>query len=294
MRTLKSSRFLHSTLSASKRGDTIIEVMFAIAVFSLVAVVTISMMNLGTANAEGALELATARNELNSQAEALRFVHSAYTAELALPECSEGIIARGEKCQQYKALWETITHNALPHSHDHLDQIINITDTLSNSDNIKGVTSFGDVVGCERAYTPVFNGHNLLVQNNAFVLNVRDLSINSDGTKLVNPTDALIYASNGPDNKFVPTSLSSRILYASSVDPNQTTDDGLSVRNRFNRIAQVEGLWVVATRSETELEGTDIPAFYDFYIQTCWNAPNSLSPTILDTVIRLYNPGAKS
>ena len=49
-------KFKERSLTA-KRGDTIIEVMFAIAVFSLVAVITISMMNLGTANAEGSLEL---------------------------------------------------------------------------------------------------------------------------------------------------------------------------------------------------------------------------------------------
>lgn len=62
------------TIADAKRGDTIIEVMFAFAIFTMVAIVTVSMMNLGLATSERSLELVTARNELNAQAEALRFV----------------------------------------------------------------------------------------------------------------------------------------------------------------------------------------------------------------------------
>jgi len=277
----------------AKRGDTIIEVMFAIAVFSLVAVITISMMNLGTANAEGSLELTTARHELNAQAEALRFVHSAYTAELALPTCSTPIIQKGEKCQRYKDLWEKIVNQSHPSNTDDLAQqnIINLTNTLSNNDTTE-LADYHDAVGCQRAYEPgVFEGSSLLVKNSAFVLNVRDLSIdaNSESGTLIDPQRAVVTATNGLDNKFVPAPLSARIIYSNAGHSDQTTDQGFAVRNLYNQVSQVEGLWVVAIRGDGE------PApFYDFYIQTCWNAPNSLAPTILDTVIRLYNPGAKS
>ena len=77
------------TIADAKRGDTIIEVMFAFAIFTMVAIVTVSMMNLGLATSERSLELVTARNELNAQAEALRFVHSSYISELTLPSCDE-------------------------------------------------------------------------------------------------------------------------------------------------------------------------------------------------------------
>lgn len=282
----KSKRFM------TKRGDTIIEVMFAIAVFSLVAVLTISMMNLGTANAEGALELTTARHELNAQAEALRFVHSAYTAELALPSCSTPVLQKGEKCQRYKDLWEEITRLAREHRSDDVAQqaIIDLSNTLNNNDSSIQNT-YGNTIGCRRAYESVneFGGSSLLVKNNAFVLNVRDLNIavKNDNTGLESPTRALLRATN-TNSKFVPTSLSARIVYHATNDSSQTTDDGFAVRTFYNQISQVEGLWVVAIKGE----GVPTP-FYDFYIQTCWNAPNSLSPTILDTVIRLYNPGAK-
>lgn len=279
----------------AKRGDTIIEVMFAIAVFSLVAVITISMMNLGTANAEGSLELTTARHELNAQAEALRFVHSAYTAELALPACSAPILQKGEKCQQYKDLWEDIIGHARSSRPDDRAQqdIIDITNTLNNSD--PSVGDFHGAIGCQRAYEPgVFSGDSLLTANKAFVLNIRDLSVapRADNSGLENPTRAIIPASNGSDNKFVSAPLSARIIYArDETHLNETTEDGYAVRNSYNVVSRVEGIWVVAIAGDAS--GATVPPFYDFYIQTCWNAPNSLAPTILDTVIRLYNPGAK-
>ncbi len=292
----KIAQILHDKSLATKRGDTIIEVMFAIAVFSLVAVITISMMNLGTANAEGALELTTARHELNAQAEALRFVHSAYTAELALPTCSSSVILQNEKCQHYKDLWEEIVQT---YSRDFMPDdpaqqaIINITNTLNNNDvsdsSVKRVSKDGSIFGCNRAYeTGTFGADSLLTANKAFILNIRDLNISSDSNSLILPKRAIIGAQNNVDNKFIPAPLSARIIYSRAGQPNETTEDGYAAHNTYNQVSQVEGIWVVAIRGE----GTPAP-YYDFYIQACWNAPNSLSPTILDTVIRLYNPGAK-
>ncbi|NTW62089.1 type II secretion system protein [Candidatus Saccharibacteria bacterium] len=62
------------------RGDTIVEVMFALAIFSLVAVGSLSIMNQGAATAQRALEITLVRNEIDAQAEALRFLNSSYIA----------------------------------------------------------------------------------------------------------------------------------------------------------------------------------------------------------------------
>lgn len=67
-------------LSGSRRGDTIIEVLFAIAVFSLVAVGTFTLMSQGSATSMRALEITKVRQQIDAQAEALRFLHNAYTA----------------------------------------------------------------------------------------------------------------------------------------------------------------------------------------------------------------------
>lgn len=62
------------------RGDTLIEVLFATAIFSLVAVGGLSIMNQGAATSQRALEITLVRNEVDSQAEALRFLNASYIA----------------------------------------------------------------------------------------------------------------------------------------------------------------------------------------------------------------------
>ena len=63
---------------SKERGDTLIEVLFAITIFSLVAVGGISIMNQGTATSQRALEITLVRQEVDAQAEALRFLNSSY------------------------------------------------------------------------------------------------------------------------------------------------------------------------------------------------------------------------
>jgi prepilin-type N-terminal cleavage/methylation domain-containing protein len=62
------------------RGDTLIEVLFAITIFSLVAVGSISIMNQGTAISQRSLEITLNRHEIDAQAETLRFLNASYIA----------------------------------------------------------------------------------------------------------------------------------------------------------------------------------------------------------------------
>lgn len=64
----------------ARRGDTIVEVLFAITVFSMVAIGGLTIMNQGTGIAQRALEITLVRQQIDAQAEALRFVHDAYMA----------------------------------------------------------------------------------------------------------------------------------------------------------------------------------------------------------------------
>lgn len=61
-----------------QRGDTIIEVMLAIVIFSLVIIGSIAIMNSGTATAQRSLEITLVREEMNTQAETLRFLNASY------------------------------------------------------------------------------------------------------------------------------------------------------------------------------------------------------------------------
>lgn len=245
-----------------KRGDTIIEVMFAIAVFCLVAVISIAMMNRGVSSAEAALETVVARNELNAQAEALRFIHSSYISEMTLPICN----GTTERCQQYVDLWEKIATNAMPADSITIEYPLN---------------------RCEDVYD---NNKKLLIDNKAFVINTRDISSRT-GTGTTNVNVSYVSVLDQPA-VFRQTQLNARIIYtydsATTEEDNsvaQFTDGGI----KYNRVQAAEGIWVVAVKSSAQ-DALGNPQFYDFYIQTCWYSPNTTAPVSLDTVIRLYNP----
>lgn len=67
-------------LMRRERGDTIIEVLFAVAVFAMVAVASITIMNQATATAQRSLEITLVRQQIDAQAEAIRYIHQAYVA----------------------------------------------------------------------------------------------------------------------------------------------------------------------------------------------------------------------
>ena len=275
-----------------KRGDTIIEVMFAIAVFCLVAVISISMMNLGVANAENALETVVARNEINAQAEALRFIHSSYISEKTLPE-SYNPNQPTERYQQYRELWETIIDNAVTPTDAKDSGLLDLAETVNNKDSDGGTIK----LGCARVYDNS-HGENLLTKVKAFVLNTRDISslrtvtIGSDSSQQADVGVSYISTQNLSQRaKFVEATLNARIIY-SSVDQTipgdssqQFTDGGYNI---YNRVLLAEGIWVFAVT-----DGATNPhesKYFDFYIEACWYGPNTVSPTAVDTVIRLYNP----
>lgn len=61
-----------------QRGDTLIEVLFATTVLSMVIVTSLMLMNQGTSAAVRSLQITLVRQEIDSQAEALRFLNSSY------------------------------------------------------------------------------------------------------------------------------------------------------------------------------------------------------------------------
>ncbi|MGV9002040.1 MAG: type IV pilus modification PilV family protein [Candidatus Saccharimonadaceae bacterium] len=61
-------------------GDTLIEVLFAVTVFSLVVVTSLTLMNQGTSASIRSLQITLVRQEIDSQADTLRFLNSTYVA----------------------------------------------------------------------------------------------------------------------------------------------------------------------------------------------------------------------
>lgn len=68
-------------VSRAQNGDTIIEVLFAITIFSLVAVGGLSLMNQGTGLAQRALEISLVRQQIDAQADALKYLNRAYVSD---------------------------------------------------------------------------------------------------------------------------------------------------------------------------------------------------------------------
>jgi hypothetical protein len=65
----------------SEKGDTLIEVLFAFAVLSLVIIGALTIMNQGAVASQRSLETSLVRDEVDSQATAIRFLHDAYVAQ---------------------------------------------------------------------------------------------------------------------------------------------------------------------------------------------------------------------
>lgn len=62
----------------SEQGDTLIEVLFAITVFALIVVSALAIMNQGSAAAQRSLEMSLVRQQIDNQAETLRYLHESY------------------------------------------------------------------------------------------------------------------------------------------------------------------------------------------------------------------------
>lgn len=80
-----------------QQGDTIIEVLIAVTVFAMVAVGAMSIMNQGTGTAQRSLEITQVRQQIDAQAEALRFVHQSYVAQFQRGAAPTGKAAEWQK-----------------------------------------------------------------------------------------------------------------------------------------------------------------------------------------------------
>jgi hypothetical protein len=152
--------------------------MFAIAVFSMVAVVSINLMNSGIATTESSMEQTLARAEIDAQAAALRFIHNGYIAEYEYPEYDN-----------YVPIWNRITARA-----------IDSNDLLQTH----------DASTCEEIYTSAAFAH-----NNPFVINTRRLSGSADITEETNIVNALV---TPPATPFEPSGLNPRVIFTGTSD----------------------------------------------------------------------------
>lgn len=214
---------------------------------------------------QGALELEMARNEIDAQAEALRFIHNSFLSE------------REYISREYEGLWKRLAHST-----DDLDTgLANDPADISPFNALQCSTYFND------SATARGEAHNIYTDH-AFIVNTRDLDPTHPNTTIL--------SANNAKNMFINTSLYPRIVYTAS-NTEEDTDTSITEAEAsakiYNQIASVEGVWVIASRDATknaESKLSDRPEFFDFHIRTCWYPPNQSYPTTIATIIRLYNP----
>ena len=285
-------------MSKLRRGDTVIEVIIAITVFCLVAILSITLMNSGLSTAQGSLELIMARNEIDAQAEALRFIQNSFLAE-------REYIADD---QQYTKLWRRLTTGIddCPLAQVHCDGLAITASQLRDFD-----LAF---TTCDDVYDPA-NPSNIYSNNvNAFVLNTRLLQPSTgapfdfdnffgddESSDYIRLMGDIIVTPHNLDNLFsaevtfrrapiYPRLVFSHRSGASGSDAQLVEDDENDDTRLYRTVAHAEGIWVIAVRSDTLSATTGEPEFFDFYIRSCWFRPGHGYPSTIGTIVRLYNP----
>ncbi|MBR3204754.1 hypothetical protein IKF81_03690 [Candidatus Saccharibacteria bacterium] len=231
------------------RGDTLIEIMISVAVFSMVSVGAIQIMNRGVYSSQEALEVTMARSEIDAQAEALRFIHEAYISNMS------------DSNDPYAVLWQKI-----------------ISKAYNNNGNTPSGFNLYENHSCADIYEGNSGGKtNAIPANNSFVIVPRYLG-NADIRNHLNDILAM-------NDSLTRTPTYPRLFYVNS-DSSALLDDNSLYNSSFS---SAQGIWVTAVASAKLVSGK--PEFYDFYIRTCWDAPDGKSTSnTVSSIIRLYNP----
>ena len=297
-----------------KRGDTLIEVMFAVAVFGLAAVGAIALMNTGLASVQNSLETTMARQEIDAQAEALRFIHDAYLTEPDTKTTNDS----GEtvSTNNFRNLWKTIIASAYPASI--VDTSGNYSGGVVAEDPAFFTRSVDNKSSCDNLFTTQTSNGTFGIPSKSFVINPRGLSLLTEKvtdasgnsvTKVLTDTDFRqnIFISSGDSISgatFATTSTYPRLLYGvNNADGESLSDafienNALKYKNATSRLDRAEGVWVTAISSKSGLqcydedgnaEGSVRPDFYDFHIQTCWDSVSG-SASVISSTVRLFNP----
>lgn len=237
-----------------KKGDTLIEVLLAVGIFSMIAISVVAVMSGGTSSAQTALETTLAREEIDAQAEALRYIHDAYINDKNSENTNLPSVA----------LWKKITSNVYTPTGD--------------EDKDKNILQYAPTE-CPTNASKLPSG--------AFILDTRSLDL----------PGAVAYKSASTDSSiFIPAPTYPRLVF--NGDSESLVESGTN-----NTLRWAEGIYVIAvadkdTTTVLDIDGNPVatgsPAFFDFYIRTCWYGTDAETPSTISTVIRLHNPDVQT
>ena len=148
----------------TKIGDTLVEVALAIGIFSMVAIVIVSVISASTSNAQTALEVTISREDLDAQAEALRFIHDSYMNDSQSKDTSKN---------RYHDLWQAITKRAISEQEEAESSTAPAYEVNFNPETCSELYE-GDGVLSDKA------------GRNPFIINIRNLGGNEEGEIVTN------------------------------------------------------------------------------------------------------------
>jgi type II secretory pathway pseudopilin PulG len=156
-------------LSRAQAGDTLIEVLFAITTFSLVVVTSLAIMNQGTAASMRSLQITLVRQEIDSQAETLRYLSAAYVNAYYdgyAPNTSDATTSAAE--EYYKLLADITTTSASKFGGEDASTCPAAPDTsfILNARTARyGAYSSSSSVAADTFSQVIYNSDNTLNQN---------------------------------------------------------------------------------------------------------------------------------
>lgn len=235
-----------------KFGDTLVEVTIAIGIFSMVAVAVVAVVSGGTSGAQSNLESTVAREEMDAQAEALRFIQNAAISEI------------GEKSTDNNtdtAIWNAIVKHAV--------------------DPTESVLTFDNIGECGKN---IYEG-NTLKNQKAFIINTRKLRTGNPSEIVVPYSSSLFKTTPTYPRIIYEESKNDNSLIGQDTGDTIKSVEGLYIVAVKNAISGDSATNIV---NGTEIKKRS--AYYDFYIRSCWYGAGSNAPTTISTVVRLYNP----
>jgi hypothetical protein len=254
------------------KGDTLVEVAIAIGIFSMVAISVVAVVSASTSSTQSALETTVTREEIDIQAEALRFIQASYIA---------GGQANQAGQTKYDKIWKAITSRAL--------------DASTNKAVYDAAVTYSPST-CDDLYQSGNNYKNIYDQK-AFIINTKNLGVNFSELDLSGVNYALsqiVVPATTDNDVFKQASTYPRLVYDSTSEALSGENDTLV----YDSLKNAEGLYIIAvkdSRNTNIVSGKDgkvtsKAAYYDFYIRSCWYAPGADKPSTISTVIRLYDP----
>ncbi len=236
-----------------KRGDTIIEVIFAVAVFAVVSVAAMMIMNKGLDKTTGSLELTLAREEMAAQGEAVRYIHENHVAELSLQAGN----------RPYQALWNELARIGNGNSP---------TSFRGNQTLFRNLTTT-DAAGNQICAVPTEATYGY------FITNTRSITTQRVADTVITRPEAF----NTRAGTYA------RLVFQDATGGAENPDTNDFDAMSFTNVRRTEGIWAVPIHS-TSQKPNHRPSFYDVYIVSCWLSPGETVPSTLGTLVRMYNP----